>query len=73
MLLSLHGPLELAMHSAGPLHVIVSSPSTPWNALLPLFGLMLGSLLTYWLSGAASRRLRRNERRFRVSSPHRNC
>ncbi len=54
----------MKMHSAGTLHVIVSSPSTPWNALLPLFGLVLGSLLTYWLSGAASRRLRRNEQRF---------
>lgn len=44
--------------------MIVSSPSSVLNVLLPLLGLILGALLTYWLSGAASRRLRRNEQRF---------
>ena len=29
-----------------------------------MLGLVLGALLTYWLSGAATRRLRRNEQRF---------
>ena len=53
----------MKMQTAGTLHVIVTSPSMPWNALLPLFSLVLGSLLTYWLSVAASRRLRRNEQR----------
>jgi hypothetical protein len=50
--------------AANPLHVVVSSPSSIYNSLLPLLGLVLGALLTYWLSGAASRRLRRNEQRF---------
>jgi len=44
--------------------VVVSSPSSIFNVLLPLLGLVLGALLTFWLSGAASRRLRRNEQRF---------
>lgn len=52
------------MLSSVPLHVIVSSPSSILNVLLPLLGLVLGALLTYWLSGAATRRLRRNEQRF---------
>jgi hypothetical protein len=50
--------------TAAPLHVVVSSPSSIVNSLLPLLGLVLGAILTYWLSGAASRRLRRNEQRF---------
>lgn len=52
------------MLSSVPLHVIVSSPSSILNVLLPILGLVLGALLTYWLSGAATRRLRRNEQRF---------
>ena len=52
------------MLSSVPLHVIVSSPSSILNVLLPMLGLVLGALLTYWLSGAATRRLRRNEQRF---------
>ena len=52
------------MTTANPLHVVVSSPSSILNVLLPLLGLVLGVLLTYWLSGAAARRLRRNEQRF---------
>lgn len=52
------------MLSSVPLHVIVSSPSSILNVLLPLLGLVLGALLTYWLSGAATRRLRQNEQRF---------
>jgi hypothetical protein len=52
------------MTTIAPLHVVVSSPSSIVNVLLPLLGLVLGALLTYWLSGAASRRLRRNEQRF---------
>jgi hypothetical protein len=44
--------------------VVVSSPSSVLNVLLPLLGLILGALLTYWLSGATSKRLRRNEQRF---------
>lgn len=52
------------MTSANPLHVVVSSPSSVLNVLLPLIGLIVGALLTYGLSGATLRRLRRNEQRF---------
>lgn len=50
--------------TVNPLHVIVSSPSSVLNVILPMLGLILGALLTYSLSGATLKRLRRNEQRF---------
>lgn len=50
--------------TANPLHVIVSSPSSVLDVILPMLGLILGALLTYLLSGATLKRLRRNEQRF---------
>jgi hypothetical protein len=50
--------------TANPLHVIVSSPSSVVDVILPILGLIMGALLTYLLSGATLKRLRRNEQRF---------
>lgn len=56
--------LSASAATANPLHVVVSSPSSDLEVILPILGLILGALLTYFLSGATLKRLRRNEQRF---------
>lgn len=58
----------MKVQTAPTLHVVVASASSTFTNLLPLLGVVLGAVLgaalTYWFTGAAARRLRRNEQRF---------
>lgn len=54
----------MGVATANPLHVVVSSPSSILTVILPIFGVLVGASLTYFLSGATLKGLRRNEQRF---------